>query len=662
MSKSPRKKRKAAQADSELHPDESKLSLASLDELKQIVRREQRHRRGFVPLVLCVAILGAIVGRANRQPLPPPPEPKHDIAHGPIPSRSEGDAWLRRGLYEDALAVYNRIGKADDAIRYRMGLCQEALGNWEEAKESYRAVVSGKVFPAWAAAQVGLARVNLRSGSNATKDQLHDLFKDAAEFGLEKQPMFPDAVFLYGLALAADRLGTNKIQGGEDAMLQSAPHKWAVEAALGWIDGSVAAPTQQAGAEFRLSDLDLGNADDVLWKVSAAYPEHVLAKSARLEYANLQFLKGEFETAISGYAPLLKKPYSAESIPAAFNAGLAYRRIRQPDAARKAFLIVVDEEPGHPLVGQALLMVGRQDLEVGAFENAIDPLRRAVDLSAEPDVQAAAVVELCIAHTLIDNPTDRRAVGDVLLKHGDLVRGTRYQNAAALMNAYARFRSLTGERRDREADNLADALLSNPPPSRLPESLVVGRAYRDLGLESQMADIYSKAIVNIAAPAKSNGDIDLVSPRFLKIYSNVLDQSKAAAIGEMAFALAQYLVASGKWQQSPALRQAGVKQLESLAERHRGQWSRQALLRLAEIARNDGQPEQSVIYCFQYIELLDETYPELLRDVNSYERKHVLKLLGTAYEDLSLTDPSNRQRAIDSFAGELEKLRESRKQ
>ena len=188
--------------------------------------------------------------------------------------------------------------------------------------------------------------------------------------------------------------------------------------------------------------------------------------------------------------------------------------------------------------------------------------------------------------------------------------------AAAFLNALARHRAATASStrplpaspggkaagRMETADLLAALLAFQCRPSLGGVGqLLVGQAYKELGMPEQMAKVFEAAIPTVPP----------------------------AAAQEMSYCLAEQHWADGK-------REPALKLLTALATSGQGKWGRAARLRLASIALSDGQAQQCLTAC-----------TALLHDNDAVDRPVVLRLMGTAYEQLG-----EFQNAAKCFAGE----------
>src|SRR5262249_10640558 len=94
---------------------------------------------------------------AQEQHAPPaaitPAQPAAANSSTNVTDLAYGDALVREGRYDRALAVYQGLDTgaavpARDTLRYRIGLCQEGLGRWDPAMILYRDLASKVENPA----------------------------------------------------------------------------------------------------------------------------------------------------------------------------------------------------------------------------------------------------------------------------------------------------------------------------------------------------------------------------------------------------------------------------------------------------------------------------------------------------------------------------------
>ena len=333
-----------------------------------------------------------------------------------------------------------------------------------------------------------------------------------------------------------------------------------------------------------------------------ACPGQTLTPAAFLELGNFDFRKDNLADAVGWYERLIREcAHSPETLEAHYNLGLAQRRLGEHAAARSAFYHVVDQAPGHELAPLAYFKVGMDFLEdEGDPIQAVTPLR-ALATSPGSTSQAAAALYLAMAYLMTDNPG---AAGTILADNREQVRQARYRQAAAFLEALAHYRALPRGRDDREASDLLAAALAMSEDQVLgpPGRLLLGQAYRELGMPDRMANLYRKALPTTRGPIAA----------------------------EMTFVLGDALYQA---EQRNEARQLFL----TLAGSTAGPWHRRARLRLAEIALQEKHPDDCLANC--RLLLTDPTFPDLVE---------VLRLMGRAYEAVG-----DHRQAARCFAGLL---------
>jgi tetratricopeptide (TPR) repeat protein len=167
------------------------------------------------------------------------PEPeKACAARGEL---DDVDNLLRASRYELALVLCRShsdraVAELRYAFQYRLGLCLEGLGHWDEALTAYRKLASHAPSIRTAAiAALGQARVWLRMRRpSESKALLCDLLRRSALPVLRGQPFLADA--RYFLALAAPlELAPNEPPGPlNDAPVYPLTSDWSLDHALDW--------------------------------------------------------------------------------------------------------------------------------------------------------------------------------------------------------------------------------------------------------------------------------------------------------------------------------------------------------------------------------------------------------------------------------------------
>jgi tetratricopeptide (TPR) repeat protein len=653
----------------------------------------------------------AVAPPASELPLVAPwKQAPVDPAQGPAAKGEldEVDRLIRVGRYELGLTLCRSFGeraaaKLRDAFQYRLALCLEGLGHWDEALTSYRKLASHTASARMAAvALLGQARVWLRMRRPAeAKALLCDLVRRSASPRLREQPFLADARYLLALAAPLEILPNEPPGPFNDNPVSPLTSDWSLDRALDW-DKSLGALTQprppenapadeeivevqpgavvlvrifvhqmpvaglfdrlaeqarlhiewtararqqvegrslvvalertplvdalrvlaeplglawtirgaklsffgeEEAAPAELQALRLDNARRALREAVLIAPRHPLTPAAYLELGDLDALAGQLDEALAWYGRLVREwPRSPLVIEAQYNLGLLHYRRGDRPAARQALYRVVDRAPAHELTPLAYWRIGRAYLEEGDPEQALSPLRRALRSGPGSPAHAAAAITMAAAHLLTDNP---RAANAILLEHRELVGGENYRHAAAFLDTLARFRTVTDRRRrQREAGDLLAALLTVRDDPILGASglVLMGQAYRDLGMQEEMMRLYAKALPNLRGPLAADMSLSLAEAYW------------TAEKREDAVKLFNKVVAGG-----PASE------------------ARRARLRLAEIALEQKKPQDCLKSC-----------RELLQDKSGVDVPAVLRLMAAAYEQTG-----ERDKAIRCLSGGL---------
>lgn len=650
----------------------------------------------------------------SRKNLPPSPEPSSQEGRGRAArgELDEVDRLLRIGRHELALVLCRSfsdrtIAELRDAFQYRLSLCLEGLGRWDEALLSYRKLASQTPAARTAAlALLGQARVWLRMRRPAeSKALLCDLVRRSALPELRGQPFLTDANYLLALSASLELLPSEPPGPFNDSPVTPRTTDWSLDRALDWwkvaaggagvppvaAGGTGVAPVEEIievhpgevasvrlfvhqmpltslldrlaelarlhlewsararqqiegrsvvvaleqvalpdalrvlteplglvwsiqGTQLRFSSDDEVPAEQLhtlrweharrtLREAVRASPRHPLTPAAFVELGGLEAAAGHLPEALQWYSRLLREwPRSPLVTEGQYNLGLL--RCRQGDgaSARQAFYHVLDRAPAHELAPLAYWRVGRLFLDEGDAEQALSPLRRALRSGPGSPAQSAAVLTIAAAHLLTDNP---RAANAVLLEHRELVNQDAFRTAAVFLDTLARFRAVADRRqRQREAGDLLATLLTvRGDPILGPSGLVLmGQAYQELGMPSEMVRVYEKALPNLRGPLAS----------------------------ELTLALADAYATLDR-------REDAVKMYRRVIEGGASAGARRARLRLAEIALTEKKPQECLKAC-----------RELLEQKDAAEVPVVLRLMASAYEQLG-----ERDKAIRCLQGQL---------
>jgi len=621
--------------------------------------------------------------------------------------RREGDECLREGNYEAALDAYESLAvdEAPVSLQYRIALCLEGLGRWDDSLEAYRNIAGSSGLAA-ASARFGQARAWARlENTSEAKRLLWDLVLRSAEENLENQQVIADAQHLLGLVLAREAFEHYEPHPLDDATCSHPPSDWLVENALDLVTPikkrrlakaeaekpmdseevldsrtgadpakeiievsagpvrhavcacfvrrqgvaelidrlaeagglgtrwtreasslvsdrteivltediklavllagltdpyglvwSVEDKTLIISSRYETGDAELTNhrlqtAHNVLKHAVLEAPDHRWSNRANIELGNLALRQGKPEVAVDHYRLADDRSSSPVNVVASYGLALALRQVGDYVGARRSLFIVADGAPGHSLNSLAFYRLGRAYMDEGASEKAAAPFRHAVSARAGGDLRAAAAVQLALAHLQSDEIHD---AADALLRHRDAFEPpapARYRNAAAFLASYTRFQTLTEEnQRQEEAFYLVRSLMTVTQDYQwlgMSGALVIGRAYRDLGLSDRMAIVYGKAMEEYPASPLAR---------------------------EIQYALADDAYSLGD-------REAALEELTSLIETGTDKWARMARLKMAENALEEDRPLDCLAEC-----------RELLRQPSSAMLGDVLRLMGRAYE------------------------------
>jgi tetratricopeptide (TPR) repeat protein len=123
-------------------------------------------------------------------------------------TQDRGDELAREGRYDQALSIFRSLSlkaasPAWEALQYRTALCQEGLGQWEQAVAGYRSLAErGTYLTAQAAAQVGQARIWLRLRKTAeAKLVLYALNLRSGQEPLRSHALLGEVKYLLALTL-----------------------------------------------------------------------------------------------------------------------------------------------------------------------------------------------------------------------------------------------------------------------------------------------------------------------------------------------------------------------------------------------------------------------------------------------------------------------------
>lgn len=226
----------------------------------------------------------------------------------------------------------------------------------------------------------------------------------------------------------------------------------------------------------------------------STWPSHELAPVTWLGLAGLQLQSGETDTALSLYGQFLREyPKSPLSASAWFHKARIEIRLGQSEAAFESLYQLVDRFAGHELESHAWLSIGRLLIDGEHFQEAVRPLVRASTTARNLDVQAGAALSLATAYLLNGKNS---AASLVLMDYRDAIRREPHDRVSAMLGTLARFRTVSGVRKEGEGQRLISALAQLGEAHYEQDSLrlIAGEAWKELGLYEQMATVYSPAI------------------------------------------------------------------------------------------------------------------------------------------------------------------------
>jgi tetratricopeptide (TPR) repeat protein len=212
-------------------------------------------RKFYLLAILCIFQFGMLLGLVflkgrepssdNRSEPPdddigysqPVAAPKSDISN----NLARADAWMREGRLDLALSVYQPLASTAtpplrEFLNYRVALCNEGLGLWEESLNAYRSLMIGSNRRVIAAAQLGQVRVELQRGQPSEAKQLSwSLLLHSGEPALQEGPLLVEARYLLGLALALEASPVERSGPFNESPVVYMPNEWPRENALDFV-------------------------------------------------------------------------------------------------------------------------------------------------------------------------------------------------------------------------------------------------------------------------------------------------------------------------------------------------------------------------------------------------------------------------------------------
>jgi len=344
-----------------------------------------------------------------------------------------------------------------------------------------------------------------------------------------------------------------------------------------------------------------GLARRVLSDVVTHFPIHPLKSSALLLLGNLEGT-GRPTEALTWYDQIASTvPYRHEILYARCNRGLLLHRQGKNEAAAKAYLSVVDLEPGHLLAGLAMLRLGEMALEERDYPKAITYLKRAEANAIDHRQHPPLFSLLAIAYAFHDQADQVRTL---LAKHRECFLDKRYRTFTHFLDAYAAFRQASlATRPAAESNHLMTALLALPkdiPLGNLGRH-IVGLAYCDLGIWDHAKTIYEGIVADAKGPLLEESSLRLADA------TKALGDRKQARVIYAALAEKRSLPAA---------------------------WAR---FHLAAMELEDDHPNVCIDLCRR---MLDESHP--------LDRSRLLFMMGQSYERIR-----DFGKASQCYAGEI---------
>lgn len=637
------------------------------------------------------------------------------------PRLEDVDARLKSGDYGEALRGYEQmaaaeLGKASSKLLYRIGLCKEALGEYEEANGYFRdlAETDDTALVRWVS-RISQARSWLRHGQFArARNLLGGLILEGTDAFEKGHPVGAETYYLF--AMASQHLEKPKATDPGEPVLARPPMTWPVENVIGWLDGEKIAPAAagpkvlprrkpnereneisalpiaklieipekeysaselfeliaktaeyqlEINEEFKASLADrklnvkapgmtisawltaLAWAVDTRWTVSDGKlqvenqlkpsknpesmntevfaddtsvtaelslrmalersPNHRLAQTARLQVGNMYYVRKQYGHALLEFQDLVKATVSTIGLAATYNVGLTYQKMGRFESSRAALYRVMDGNPEHPMAAVAGYLIGRMYLDEGSHAEAVGPLEFAARSKIPDESRAPSAVYAAIAHMLADNYHEAGAI--LFTCQRTFQKSESMRDAAAFLNSYARFLSLgrNSELQRREAVYLFRALfaLGSDATWLGPYGmLLVGRAYRDLGLKAQMVRVFERSLSEGAT------GITASEMRYLQLEARLdREETKASAREDLVrFSNAEF----------------------------ENKWGQRARMRIAKFHFDENRFDECIQVCR---DLTNATH------IESFE---LLRLMGHAYESLK----QHRNAAL-CFAGQV---------
>jgi tetratricopeptide (TPR) repeat protein len=297
--------------------------------------------------------------------------------------------------------------------------------------------------------------------------------------------------------------------------------------------------------EEELVELNREVSGRLLRHAIATHTEHPLSVYGYMALGNLAFEQHAYSGAISVYDQFEEKyPRAPDLVVVQYNRGKAYLKEQQREAAILSFFQSADGGHGHPLQSSANVFAGELLLEAGKIADAPRALIRAVSSATTPEHKARPILSLAAAYLLADNA---HAAAQVLMEGRDAIKAREdMKHLAAFANCYAQFK-VAKDQLDilRAGRNLVDTLSDLPEVGDLGDywHLLIGAAFREVGLSSQMVTVYQSALKKnisewvateigeqLVAYWKLNGDHEAMRTWLLENQSSIQSSLRLAEV------------------------------------------------------------------------------------------------------------------------------------
>ncbi len=538
-------------------------------------------------------------------------------------NRHQADEFFRAREFRLALQLYQSNETVEslrhsEEVAFKIALCREALGQWDEALTEFRELSGRDYSPFQSTALLAQSRIWLaKQEPQHARAVLRQLLKSAPEKKSVPSEIGQDARLYFAMTWLLDSTTDHTALETPTPISPLSEIAWKgispldpnnIGVQITTTSDSASDPGPEASAlkpdSDRLQDFssvtNAAEAEQFLEQQIAAAPQHRLIGHAKLAWGHFAHQRSDFETAAMRYEMAMSKSSDTVSLIAAYNSGVVHFQRDDLLATVKSLGQVVDGAPGHDLVVPALILRGRAAIALGSVEQAAFDLKRAADVSKTEDERSWATAFMGMAFL---QARQQDVAAKLMFQRRDRITTAGARTLGGLVVALARLETMnSAEARDRETLFLLRALANlNPDAPWLGDCgrTLIGRAYREVDLGEQMAEVYSRALANsVREPFAS----------------------------EMKLSLGEYLLSVGDEQQGLAL-------LTDVREAQHSPWPDKAALRMAQWELSQHREQDCLSICH-----------ELLR--RDSDRAAVLRLMGTAYER-----SGNLAKAAECYAG-----------